>query len=400
MNKKRDMAHWLDYGRAMKPRILIDASTVTSVADGLSNYIISILRHLPPESFEEFDFHVLASPGVDRTDFTRLFEEMPLRPVWEHVAPIGPRRDLGFARFLWKYRGRFDLIHNTTTSFPLALRGGVGTIHDVTFKYMYNPSRNPLGLAVRYLDMVVRNAIRQSEALIAVSHSTKRELNRFFSPSPAQNERIHVVHEGWEHLVVNAADECCEDARPTQGNYLFSLGTARPHKNVPALLEAFALAIPHIPGEIQLILSGTVDRIVPELTPLIARINAERERVVFTGYLSHVCVDAYIRGADGFILPSLHEGFGISVLEAFCARTPLLCGNQSSLPEVAGDTAFFFDPNSTRAMADAIVQFYADRDAWLPMVERGTERLSQFSWKTAAAQTVDVYRDVLAARKR
>lgn len=383
----------------MKPRILIDASTVTETADGLSNYIIGILRHLPQAAFDEFEIHVLANPGVRRAEFVELLDARPFHVLWRQVAPIGPRRDIDFARLLWRERGRFALIHCTSTAFPFALRGGVGTIHDVTFCYMHPPARNPFGLAVRYLRQVVRHSLRHAEAIIAVSHSTKRELNKLFHPTPAQNARIHVIHQGWEHLRDNAEAAACADPRPARGDYLFSLGTARPHKNVPALVAAFELALPRLPAGVQLILSGTADRAVPELAPVIARINAGGERIVFTGYLPNECVDAYIRGADGFVLPSLHEGFGISVLEAFHCDTPLLCGNQSSLPEVAGDAAFYFDPNEPAHIADALVDFYRRRDEWQAMVARGRARLTAFSWDRAAEQTLQVYRDVLAARR-
>ena len=126
-----------------------------------------------------------------------------------------------------------------------------------------------------------------------------------------------------------------------------------------------------------------------------AEINCNGERIVFTGYLSNACVEQYFRHCDAFILPSLSEGFGIPVLEAFYFGKPILCSNTTSLPEVAGDAAQYFDPLIPESIAAAMINFYRRPEIAEEFVKKGSERLQLFSWNKAAKETVLLYKKVL-----
>lgn len=382
-----------------KPRILIDASVVTSIPDGLSTYVVSLLKHLPEESFERFDYSLLVNPGLEREDFWAAIEGRPFRIVEARMAAIGPRRDWHMYRFLKARGGEFDLIHNTSNSFPLAMRGGVCTIHDVTFKRWFH---NPRGIpgarhaAAAYLSAAVRHCLRRAQAIISVSHSTRDEIARLFHPSPAQLEKIIVIHEGWEHLQGYAEEEPSSSERPDVG-YIFFLGSFRRHKNLERLLEAFALAADRIPAGKKLVISGSSNRLSPAMQRRVEDLNRSGERVVFTGYVSNARVRRYYEQADAFIFPSLAEGFGIPVLEAFYYGTPLLCSRTTSLPEVAGPAALYFNPFDAHDIARAIVEIYGEPGLREKLVALGRERLQAFSWSSAARETVAVYERCLAS---
>jgi glycosyltransferase involved in cell wall biosynthesis len=117
--------------------------------------------------------------------------------------------------------------------------------------------------------------------------------------------------------------------------------------------------------------------------------------VVFTGFVSDPVVGELYRRADAFLFPSLKEGFGLPILEAYYHGTPLIAARAPAIPEVAGDGALYFDPLDVDSIADTILQFYANPSLGAEMVERGRQRLEQFSWSKAAAETVDVYRAAL-----
>ena len=380
-----------------KKKILIDASVVTSIPDGLSIYVVNILKHLPAASFEEFDYSLLVKPGFDpRPDFRAAIEGRPFRIVEAPVAPIGPRRDWTMYRFLKRHAAEYDLIHNTSNAWPIYMKGGVSTIHDVTFKsWFHNPGGVPGArhLAASYMSMVIRVCLRRADRIISVSHSTKEEIRRLFGATPAQLGKVRVVHEGWEHLDDYKDEEPFE--RP-EGGYIFFLGSYRVHKNLARLLEAFELAAPRIPADKKLVISGSSDKLSGGLRDRIDRLNADGERVLFTGYLSNAGVRNHYAHADAFIFPSLAEGFGIPILEAFYFETPLLAARTTSIPEVAGEAALYFDPFDAADIADAIVRFYAEPELGPALVARGRERMQQFSWAKAAAETVDVYRECLA----
>lgn len=377
-----------------RKRVLIDATPVTDSVDGLSVYIVNLIRNLPPAARAEFRFTILLNPGVDWPQLNEAIRDGGMEELRVEIPPIGPRRDWAMARFL-RRRGRdFDLVHITSHNYPLAMKGGVVTIHDVTFKRWFDSKSKIPGwkhAARFYLDLIVRRALRRAQAVIAVSESTRRELVAAFSPAPEDAAKVEVIHEGWEHLLDYEREACPQRGFDAEG-FLFFLGSYRVHKNLGLLLEAFRLAMPHIPEGRILVISGSSARLTTANRQMLAAINAERERVVFTGYVSNACVARLYREADAFIFPSLAEGFGLPVLEAFQFGAPLLCARTTSLPEVAGEAALYFNPHDAADMANAIARFYADPSLGPKLAEAGRNRLALFSWKKAAEETVDLYR--------
>jgi glycosyltransferase involved in cell wall biosynthesis len=382
----------------MKPHILIDASVVISVADGLSVYVINLLKHLPDEAFEQFDFSILLRPGLDRPEFFAALEGRPFRLIEETIAPIGPRRDWDMFRFLRRRGQEFDLVHITSNQYPLFLRHGICTIHDVTFKrWFHNPGGIPGArhAAVAYLTLVISNCLRRAGRIIADSEATRQEIRRLFHATPAQMDKIDVVHLGWEHLrdEDETATEAIDPLPYPDKSFLFFLGTFRPHKNLAGLLRGFERVLDSLPEDKLLVVSGDgSDRLSPELKAVVDRINAKRQRVIFTGYLSGAEVRRHYAQADAFVFPSLAEGFGLPVLEAFHYGIPLLCANNTSLPEVAGDGALYFDPTDPDSIGDALVRFYQDPGLRERLIAKGRERLQHFSWQKTAEQTLQIYR--------
>lgn len=382
-------------------KVLIDASSVTNAVDGLSVYIVNLIKHLPESSFADFDYTILLNPGVEWPDLSAAVKERALTEIRARIAPIGPRRDWDMARFLRRHGRRFDLVHITSNNYPFALRNGVCTIHDVTFKTWFDRRRGIPGSAWAarlYLTLVIGNALRRARAIVAVSESTRQEIGRLFGASEEEMGKIRVIHEGWEHLAAYESEGC--DPFPFErGGYLFFLGSYRVHKNLTRLLEAFRLALPDIPDGKVLVVSGSSGRLSEANRHLVAEINGAGERVLFTGYVSNACVRRLYEKADAFIFPSLSEGFGLPVLEAFHSGTPLICSHATSLPEVAGDAALYFDPESVEDIAAAIVRFYREPSLGPALAEAGRQRLRRFSWSKAAAETVDVYRACLSSRE-
>ena len=380
----------------MKCKILIDASTVTYLADGLSNYIIGLIQYLPAESFNDFEYTVLVNPGLDRPELMSVLKNGNFKILEKKIKPIGLKRDLNMFWFLRKYKAQFDLIHITSNNYPLSLKNGICTIHDITFKKYFDHPKYSFNLATTYMDLVIRNCLKKSTAIIAVSNATKNELiNCYHLPDDKKN-KISVIYEGYEHLEnTEEPASICEESLQYNGSYLFYLGSFRVHKNIDNLLLAYKLAINHIPAGIKLIISGNDQYLKTEGFNIVAEINKFEKRVVFTGYLSNACVEKYFRNSDAFILPSLSEGFGIPILEAFYYNKPVLCSNTTSLPEVAGNAAIYFNPSDPQSIADAIIEFYADPSLTMSMVEKGNEQLKNFSWAKTAAETLDLYKKYL-----
>lgn len=379
----------------MKPAILIDATTVVEKKDGLSQYIISLLNNLPAEAWERYSLAVLVNKGLQREEFWEVVKRRGYEIVEAEIAPIGPRRDRDMFRFLRKNKNSFQLFHSTSNQYPVSLKNGIATVHDITFRKYLNSRTWTFNLAKRFLNIVISRALKRSAAVIAVSEYTKQDLVKSYRLSPATADKITVIHEGWEHLEDNKEKPVAGEQLPVFDHYLFYVGTTRLHKNMKNLLKAFRLASAQLDEQVKLVISGNETYLDEEDKKELQAINAVSQRVVFTGFVSNAGLASLFRNADAFIFPSLSEGFGIPVLEAFYFKRPLLCSNTTSLPEIAGDAALYFDPSDPSSIAKAIVSFYQDPSLTAKLVEKGQERLQQFSWKKAAEATLALYTKVL-----
>jgi glycosyltransferase involved in cell wall biosynthesis len=376
-------------------RILIDATTVTCQKDGLSQYIISLVANLPETAFETFEFIVLLNKNVHRADLTAAIADKKLATLVASIAPIGPRRDWDMFWFLKKHKHSFDLFHSTSNQYPLSLKNGIATIHDITFKKYFDTPWWSLGLARFYMNLVIKKSLKDSAAVIAVSQSTKNDLLAAYSYMPAIRSKINVIHEGWEHISSNGHAFKEKETAAPPSNYLFYAGSTRRHKNIFNLLKAFSKAAAAIPQVVNLVLCGSVKNLKKQEIELVNNINKTGEKVIFKGPVSEAELEKLYRHADAFIFPSLSEGFGIPILEAFSYQKPLLCSNTSSFPEIAGDAAIYFDPHDTGDIAEAIVYFYQHRGIVAGLAAKGAERLQHFSWKKMAAETVALYSTAL-----
>ncbi len=381
----------------MKKKILIDASTVTAQVDGLSHCILNLIRYLPEASFEKFEYSVLINKGLQRKAITGMLNDPRIQVIEKDIAPIGPKRDRDMFWFLKKYEKRFDLVHITSNNYPFALKKGVCTIHDITFKRYFDSPRFTFNLAQFYMDRVIRNALRTANAIITVSQSTKNDLVNTYKLKENVSNKIEVIHLGWEHLVheIDADEKGCEQELPVSRDYLLYVGTFRIHKNISRLLQGFQKAMKNLPANKKLVVIGNDKHLKPADVEVINEINQNGKHVYFTGYLSQACVEKYFKQADAYIFPSFSEGFGLGVLESFYYDLPLLCSNMTSLPEIAGDAALYFDPLNTDDIAAAIVKFYSDDSIRDVLITKGRERLKEFSWKKNAAATVALYERVL-----
>ena len=381
----------------MKKRILIDASTVTSQLDGLSHYILNLIKYLPEESFQHFDYSVLVNKGLQRKAIEEVLNDPRLHVIEAKISPIGPKRDWDMFWFLRKYQRSFDLVHITSNNFPFALKKGVCTIHDITFKKYFDNPRFTFKLAPFYMDKVIRNALKNAKAVITVSQATRNDLINTYQLKSSLSDKIRVIHQGWEHLVHEKDADAGNGTEPVLAgsDYLLYVGTFRIHKNISNLLIAFRDAMRSLPAEKKLLVIGSEKHLQPKDLDVIRNINREGKRVIFTGYLSQASVENYFQHADAFIFPSLSEGFGLGVLESFYYDLPLLCSNTTSLPEIAGDAALYFDPYKTAEITAAILSFYEGgqglRDQ---LAAKGRERLKSFSWKKNAAEAVKLYEQV------
>ncbi len=273
---------------------------------------------------------------------------------------------------------RLDVLHSLGYVAPLRLPcPGVVTIHDMNTK----GHGRCMGRGKRLiLAFMVRLSAMRSSRVITVSEFSKQEITTHLRLAP---DKVTVVHEA--PLV---ADRTADNAGPgAEKPYLLTFASLSPHKNIPRLIQAFALLAPTIPH--QLVLAGHVP-----MDGAIRQAIADQNltgRVQLTGWLPRKEVEDLLAKADAFVFPSMYEGFGLPVLEAQAQDTMVICSNKGALPEVAGEGAAFFNPESPQDMAETIRLCLFDPVLRQRLRQAGARNLSRFSWTTAACETLAVY---------
>ena len=306
------------------------------------------------------------------------------------------RAELGALPRLGRRRG-IDVLHSLASTAPAT--GGfarVVTVHDLHYRILPDAHFGLLGLGMRVL---VPLAARRSDRVVAISHSTAADVRRYLHV-PA--DRLDVIPSGLG-ISPDAAGTPEPVARLRERHRLgdrrvvLSVSAKRPHKNLARLFEALA-AIP----------AGTRPVLVVPGYPTPYE-NDLREHAAALGVLGDLRMldwvsDAELEGlyalADVFVFPSLHEGFGLPVLEAMRRGVPVACSNTSALPEIAGDAALQFDPLDAGAITVAIERVLADGALAAELRAAGRAQAAHFSWGRTARATAQSYERALSGRRR
>jgi len=175
--------------------------------------------------------------------------------------------------------------------------------------------------------------------------------------------------------------------------FLYYPAATWPHKNHVMLLAALKLLVEHNSFDGELVLTGISSQHHDTVRRTISELGLESQ-VRVLGYLSYEDMPYLFNLARLLVFPSLHEGFGIPLVEAMASGCPVVCANATSIPEVVGDAALMFDPGSPNALAEAIWSVWNDDERLASMREKGLQRAKEFSWKRTVAETVAVYRRI------
>jgi glycosyltransferase involved in cell wall biosynthesis len=274
-----------------------------------------------------------------------------------------------------------DLIHSLASTAPVwGPFRRVVTVHDLIYARFPEAHAGLRSLGMRVL---VPAGVRSSDRVIADSTSTRDDLVDLLGTPPA---KIDVVPLGLGSVArVAPAPEAAVRGRLGLGSrpVLLSLSAKRPHKNLAALLEALAL----IDERPIVVIAGYATDYERELRERARELGLEDD-VRWPGWLEPDELEGLWALTEGFVFPSLYEGFGLPVLEAMARGVPVACSNASSLPEIVGSAAVLFDPRDPRAIAAAIGRLPAEAPR---LRGAGLERAREFTWERTARATLDVY---------
>lgn len=297
-----------------------------------------------------------------------------------------------------------DVHHIPLNTVPLFMpKPYVVTIHDLGS--LIFPQHEDFRRSLRAYRF--RHGLLRADQIIAVSGATSRDLQNVLN---IPGSRIRVIYNAPDPFFMQSSisedqhqRRQLEDRYQVNYPYLLYAGTIRAQKNVPRLVEAFAvlrndLASHPVYKNLRLVIIGDELSKYPQVRRAV--IQSKMESLVrFLGFVPVETLRAFYKSAAAFVFPSLYEGFGLPPLEAMACGTPVVTSNSSSLPEVVGEAAIIVNPENVFDIARGIRQVLLDEVLRKRCVQLGLLRLQKFSWKQTAEQVVETYRQVAAQRR-
>jgi glycosyltransferase involved in cell wall biosynthesis len=400
----------------MPLRIALDTRRVADF--GIGTYIRNLVIALA--YVDQRNHYQLISTEQAAGEFSNLPPNFETAVFPRPRSKAAERGGLAQMRYGWFLRNlEADLFHIPLNAVPLLMpKPYLVTIHDMSTLLF----ASQLGYGNRLRRFYLRRGLIRADRVIAVSNATCRDVESvlgipasrvrvvYNAPdpafhAPAGTTLAPVNGEGSDHRT-NAPPEIQRvlDRYRIQHPFLLYVGRTNPHKNIPRLVEAFAV----LRGEIQdhplyqdlrlLIIGDEISR-HPALRHAVIQSRVE-DSVRFLGFVPIDTLRTFYQAASAFVFPSLYEGFGLPPLEAMACGTPVVCSHVSSLPEVVGSAAEIVNPENVFDIARGMKEVLLDQNLRRTLVERGFEQARRFSWERTARQVLDAYEEIGSYKSR
>ena len=361
---------------------------------GIGLYSFNLLSAMAEQKILEgfTDDFLIFSTGRGRLRWKHMpftFSLSPL-PTWKNII-----------RIFWEqcilpvhiYKKKFSIFHSLAnvipvmSSYPLH----VLTVHDLAFMHYPDMTGHVRDL---YLKCLIKQSAIKAHKIIAVSDSTRQDLIKFWDIDPG---KIKVIYSGLDERFISIEPSWINDYKIKKGlpeTFILFTGDMEKRKNLIMLLQAFLILTRDFKISARLVIAGRRGNDYKNIITFIERENLKKD-VIFTGYVPSEELPFLFASATIFAYPSLYEGFGFPLLEAFACRTPVVASSSSSIPEVAGNGAVLLSPFEPVMWAMAFRELISDREKREDLVKRGLERVPLFTWRNTAAETMNVYKEII-----
>ncbi len=355
---------------------------------GMDFVALETIRELQKIDHEN-EYFIFVSPGPDHclneSDNMHIVElRCPSYPLWEQVAL--PRAVA---------RVRPDLLHCTSNTAPVKCPVPlVLTLHDIIFLEKRQSSSRSLyqEMGWHYRRLVVPRILSECRKIITVSNF---ECNRIREALNLPKDRLTAVYNGYSpHFrQMPPAPEIVHKYIPSD-DYLFFLGNTDPKKNTPRVLKAYGLYLRQSKHKRPLLIADLKEEAIDGILSA-EGIKEVKPYLSFPGYIPNADLAALYNGAFTFLYPSLRESFGIPMLESMACGTPVIAGNTSAMPEIAGEGALLADPLDENDIARKILLLEEDDTFYQQQVDYGLERVKLFSWRKSAEALLKIYKEII-----
>ena len=367
-------------------KVAIDIRRVRDFGVGTYTYnLIATLARLDSETH-----YTLAGTGDDWSHLDRLPDNFSLLEA-------EPGRAL---RLAWKLRRqKAQLCHTPYLSTPWVLPcPHVVTVHDTAEFLDLSGDGGTLADLIRF--QRTRLALRRARRILSVSQATGRDLQRLFG---IPRDKIEVIYNALDPRLAHTPPPADQERTLSRYNvnspYLLYAGNVKPHKNLPRLIEAFALVKDELRAhpryaDLKLLIIGDELSQHPQLRRAVIQSRTQQD-VRFLGFVDAPTLSIFYARAAAFVFPSLHEGFGLPPLEAMAHGTPVVSSNVSALPEVLGEAALYVNPENVFDISRGIRQLLLDDKLRQWLAEQGRAQVAKFSWEKSVERVLAVYRETV-----
>lgn len=273
-------------------------------------------------------------------------------------------------------------------------RPGVPTILTV---YDLIPQRYPAYVSAKarlLTHLTTKLALRTADHIIAISEATRQD---FITAYHVNADRITAVPLAPAPTFQPQSPASVQTIKQTYNlpnRYILYLGINKPHKNLANLIRAWKSVTQQVPNPPILVIAGAWDKRYPETKQLAAELDLT-DAITFLGPVPDEDLPSLYAGADLFVFPSLYEGFGLPIIEAMACGTAVACANASSLPEVGGNAAVYFDPHDTNDMVQTIINLLQNEGERNGRQQLSLQQAAQFTWTKTAQATLNLYRQII-----
>ena len=234
-----------------------------------------------------------------------------------------------------------------------------------------------------------KSAIKNADKIICISENTAKDLMDIYKVDRKKIEVVYLSNSLREEFTLKTPSINLDNLNK---NYLFFVGKRQGYKNFTKFIKAFSKS-ERLKKDFKIVCFGDL-KFSNKEKALFKSLNLNLNNIIHTEG-NDLTLSHFYKNAKALIYPSLYEGFGLPILEAMELSCPVICSNTSSMPEVAGESAQYFDPQNIDSIQDAIIRTVYDESASNNLIKKGKFQVKQFNWKKCAESTLNVYKKII-----